>query len=265
MSSATFRQQVVDGEVLLDQSQAAPQGVSGLLGREPLQTAMADTIVLAQVTVDRVQAVVGLASDDMRLLAFGVSLPANNPLMSQSCSDVVERGASWDDRIGEALVLGQHMSDPTVVGAEQLGEVAVREQSTLLVGLLAEADHLAQQPLGSGETIDAQLRILRGRDLEEDGDQIDVRDAFATTGRVVEADGHPKRLAVNEVVFGAHVLEDNFKYHICAQLTYAISSNTRELLDNPVGECVPQGLLAEWAVLLADEVGFATHGRASHE
>src|SRR5439155_4752109 len=156
------------------------------------------------------------ASDDMRFLAFGVSLPANNPLMSQSCSDVMECGTSWNDGVGETLMLGQHMSDPTVVDAEQLGEVAVGEQSTLLVGLLAEADRLAQQPLGSGETIDAQLRVLPGRDLEKDGDQIDVRDALATTRRVVEADGHPKRLAVNEVVFGAHVLEDNFKYHICA-------------------------------------------------
>src|SRR4051812_48282035 len=50
VSSATFLQQLVDGEVLLHQRQAAPQGVSGLLGREPLQTAMADAIVLAEVT-----------------------------------------------------------------------------------------------------------------------------------------------------------------------------------------------------------------------
>jgi hypothetical protein len=67
------------------------------------------------------------------------------------------------------------------------------------------------------------------------------------------------------VVFGSHMLEDNFKYHICTQLTYAIASNTRELLDDPVGECVSQGLLAERAVFLADEVGLATHGRTSHE
>ena len=196
VSSATFLQQVVDGEVLLDQRQAAPQGVSGLLGREPLETAMADAIVLAEITVDRLEAVVGLASDDMRLLAFGVSLPANNPLMSQSCSDIVEGGASRDDGVGEALVLGQHMSDPTVVDAEQLGEVAVGEQSTLLVGLLAEADGLVQQPLGSGETIDALLHVLGGGDVEEDGDEFGVRDALAMAGRVVDADGHPERLAV---------------------------------------------------------------------
>ena len=169
VSSAAFLQQVIDGEVFLHQRQAATQGVSGLLRREPLQAAMADAIVLAEVTVDRLKAVVSLASDDMRLLAFGVSLPANNPLMSQSCSDVVERGASWDDGVGEALMLGQHMCDPTVVDAEQLGEVAVGEQSALLVGLLAEADRLAQQPLRSGKTIDSQLHVLGGGDLEEDG------------------------------------------------------------------------------------------------
>ena len=82
VSSVVFLKQVVDSEVLLDQRQTAPQGVSGLLWREPSQTAMADAVVLAEVTIDCLKAVVGLASDDVRFLAFGVSLPANNPLMS---------------------------------------------------------------------------------------------------------------------------------------------------------------------------------------
>ena len=149
--SGCLLQQVVDGEVLLDQRQAARQGMSGLLGREPFQTAMADAVVLAEVTVNRLEAVVGLASDDVRLLAFGVSLPANNPLMSESCSDIVERGASRDDGVGVALMLGQHVRDPTVAGVEQLGEVAVGEQSTLLVGLLAEAEGSCATIVGERE------------------------------------------------------------------------------------------------------------------
>ena len=66
----------------LHQSQAALQGVSGLLRRESLKAAVADAIVLAEIMVNRLEAVVGLASDDVRLLALGVALPANNPLMS---------------------------------------------------------------------------------------------------------------------------------------------------------------------------------------
>jgi hypothetical protein len=139
-----FLQQVVDGEVLLDPRQTAPQGVSGLLRREPLQTTMADAIVLAEVTVHHIQAVVGLARDLRRLLGFGVSLPANNPLMSQPGSLVVEGGAPGNHGVGEPLMFGQDLSDPTLVDAQQLGEVAVGEQSPLLVGLLTEAECLAQ-------------------------------------------------------------------------------------------------------------------------
>jgi hypothetical protein len=79
---------------------------------------MADAIVLAQVTVDRLKTVVSLASDDVRLFALGVPFPANNPLMSQSCSHVMECGASWNDGVGGSLMLGQHVRDPTVTDAE---------------------------------------------------------------------------------------------------------------------------------------------------
>src|ERR1035438_6891516 len=155
-----------------------------------------------------------LLSDDVGLFAFGVSLPANNPLMSKSCSHVMECGASWNNGLGDALMLGQHLSDPTVVDAEHLGEIAVGEQSALLVRLFAKADRLAQQPLGSRKAVDAHLHVFRRGDVEEDGDQIDIRYALVPTGPIVDADGHPQRLPVYKVVFGLHVREDNFEDHI---------------------------------------------------
>ncbi len=62
--------------------------------------------------------------------------------------------------------------------------------------------------------IDAQLRVLSGGDIDQDRDQIDVRDALAAPRGVVDADGHPKRLPVYNMVLGAHMLEDNLKDHI---------------------------------------------------
>jgi hypothetical protein len=128
----------------------------------------------------------------------------------------MECGASWNNGVGTSLMFGQHLSDPTVVDAEQFGEIAVGEQSALLVRLLAKAERLAQQPLRSGKAIDAQLRVLRSGNVEEYGDQIHVRYSLVPFGRVVEADGHPERLSVYNVVFGAHLLEDNLKDHIGA-------------------------------------------------
>jgi len=264
-SRAAFLQQVIDGEVLLHQWQATSQGVGGLLGREPLEAAMPDPIVLTEITVDRLQAVVGLACDDVGLLPFSIPLPANDSLMSKSCPHIVERGAPRDDGLGVSLMLGQQDRDPTVVRMEQLGQVAVGEESSLLVSLLAQPKGLLQQPLGGRQAVDAPLHILGGRDVEQDRDQFDIRDALATSGWVVDRDGHPEHLPVDQVVFRAHMLEDNFKYHVCAQLADAPASDPGELLDDPVGQGVPQSLLAERAEFLANEVGFATHGRTSNE
>src|SRR5215469_2528962 len=71
-SRAAFLQQVIDGEVLLHQRQATAQRVGGLLGRQPLEATMPDPIVLTEITVDRLQAVVGLARHDVRLLPLGI-------------------------------------------------------------------------------------------------------------------------------------------------------------------------------------------------
>jgi hypothetical protein len=82
------------------------------------------------------------------------------------------------------------------------------------VRLLAKAERLAQQPLGSGKAIDAQFHVFRRGDVEEDGDKFHVRYALVPFGWVVEANGHPEHLPVYKVVFGSHVLGDNFKNHI---------------------------------------------------
>jgi hypothetical protein len=209
-SSRALLQQVIDGEVLLDQSQAAPQGVSGLLGRESLKAAVADAIVLTEITVNRLQTVVGLARDDVGLLPFGIALPANDALMSESRSHIVERRSPRDDGVGFTLMLGQQYRDPTIIRMEQLGEVAVGEQTTLFVSLLAQAKGLVQQPLGSGKTLDAQLHILGGGEVEEHGDEVGIDEALSMPRRIVDADGHPEDLSVLDVVVGTHVFKDDF-------------------------------------------------------
>src|SRR5262245_2087000 len=175
-SRAAFLQHLIDGEVLLHQWQATAQGVGGLLGREPLEAAMPDPIVLTQITVNGLQAVVGLAGDDVGFLPFGITLPANDSLMSQSCPHVMERGSARDDGLGVSLVPGQQDRDLTVAGLEQFGQVAVGEESSLLVSLFAQAQGLLQQPLGSREPVEAPLHVVSGGELEQDRDQINIRD-----------------------------------------------------------------------------------------
>lgn len=63
-------------------------------------------------------------------------------------------------------------------------------------------------------TLDTPLHIVCGGDVEKDRDQIDIRYALSSTGRIVDADGHPEHLPVDNVVFGTHLLEDDLKDHI---------------------------------------------------
>ncbi len=261
----SFLQQVVDGEILLYQRHAASQGVSRFLRGQALQSTVTDPIVLAQVVIDRIKAVVCLASDDVRFLAFGISLPANNALMSQSSSDIVQSGAPGNERVGLALMLGQQLTNPTAVGAKHLCEIAVGKQSPLLVSLFAQTDCFTQQSLASRQAIDTQVHVLGSGDVEQYWDQLGIGDALVTNGRVVDADGHPEYLTMGEMVFGTLVLGDNFEDHVGAELADAGSADAWELLDDPVGECVPQGFLAERSEAGANRVRLFTHGWSSHE
>jgi hypothetical protein len=74
-------QLVVDAEIFLHQSDAASQQVRGLLGREALLAAAADAVVLAEVAIDGLQRVPGFAGHQVRLLAFGEPLVADDPFV----------------------------------------------------------------------------------------------------------------------------------------------------------------------------------------
>jgi hypothetical protein len=91
-SSTLSLQQVVDRQVLSHQAEATRQGLRGLFGSQALESAVADAVVLPEIAVHGLEAVVRLAGDDVRLLAFGVTLPANNPLMCEPRSDIVQGG-----------------------------------------------------------------------------------------------------------------------------------------------------------------------------
>ena len=192
----------------------ASHSVSRLLRGQAFQSTVADPIVLAQVVIDRFETVIRLTSDKVWFLAFDVSLPANNALMSHSSSDVMQIGTPGNDRFGGALMLAQQLANPTAIGAKQLRDVAVGEQASLLVSLFAKADRFTQQSLASRQAIDARVYVLGGGDFEQYWDQLGIGDTLVTNGWAVDADGHPENLAMNEMILETHVLGDYFENHL---------------------------------------------------
>jgi hypothetical protein len=106
---------------------------------------------------------------------------------------------------------GQQARDPAVTDVQQFGEIAVGEQSPLLVGLLAQAEGLAQQPLRSREAFDAELHVFGGREVQEHGDQLGVDPPLVPSGRIRDTDGHPEDWAMLNVVLGPLVFDDDFQ------------------------------------------------------
>ena len=104
-----------------------------------MEATMSDAVVVAEVAVHRFQTVVGLPGDLVRFFAFGISLPADDAFVSQAGADVVQGGPTRDEFLGFPFMGRQDMGDLRVVSVEDLGEVAVRQESPLLVSLSAQA------------------------------------------------------------------------------------------------------------------------------
>jgi len=258
-------EKIIDIEVLLDELQAAGESMRGVLGREALEAAMADTVVLTEVAIDGLEAVVGLAGDDVGFLSFGVAFPADDAFVSEAGADVVEGCAAGDDFTAIAFMLGEHGGDGAVVSIEELGEVAVGKESSLLVSLVAEPDSLVQQALGGGDALDAVLHVIVRAEIEEHGNEVGVDDALLMSWRVIDADGHPEDLAVGDVVLRAQMLKESFENHVCAELTDAWPADAGELFGDAMREGVFECFPAKGSEFLADEVRLSAHGRPPFE
>ena len=113
-----FLQLLGDEEILVDDGKAAVEDMSGFGSRHAELAAVADAIELGQVMVNGSEAVVGLAGDLGRLLAFGEALPADDALVSEAGADVVQGGPAGDEALGALFVVDQNVSDFGVSAAE---------------------------------------------------------------------------------------------------------------------------------------------------
>ncbi len=86
-----------------------------MVWRHALLPAVPDAIELSQVAIDGLQAVVGFAGDLLGRLALGEALPADEALVGEAGTDVMEGGPSRDEGLGLALVIGQQSGDGRVV------------------------------------------------------------------------------------------------------------------------------------------------------
>jgi hypothetical protein len=233
----------IDVEVLVNERQAAAERVGRLFGRESLRPAVAHTVVLAEVTVDGLEAVISFAGDDVGIFPLGITLPADDAFVRETGAHVVQRGAPRDQGSRLSLVLSQQGSYGGVVGIEQLGQVAIGKKATLSVGLVAQAEHFVKQALRGRDPIDSSLNIVGRAQRKHDGDQLGVGDALAVARRIVAMDGHPHNTAMRNLLFGTQVLLDEFQNHLGADLAEA-RPDARELDADLMSQSVFQVFVA---------------------
>lgn len=249
----------VDGEVFLNERKTAPQCMGCFRGCELLQTAVPHPIVLAEVTIDGLQAVVGLTGNQVRFLSFGIALVADDAFVGQAGAHIVQRRSAGNQLLGIAFVFGQDLRDSRFAGAEQLSQIAIGEQPALLVGLLTQAQGLLRQTLLGVEPLDASVDVVGRAEVEDDRNQVGIRDSFSLPWWVVDADSHPQHLPMGQVLARPNVFCDNLQDHGGTQLANTRTTDSWELLGDPVCEGVLQGFLLQWCEFLADEVRLASH------
>jgi len=256
-------EQVVDREILVDEADTAGESMSSLFWGESLESTMAYAIVLAQVAIDRFETVVGLTCDDVGILAFGVSFPADDPLVGETAADVMQCGAARDDGTSRAFMLGENLGDTGIGRVEEFRKIAVGEESPLRVSLLAQSHCAVQESLGGWKSVDAFLDVAGSAEVEQNGNEIGVEDALSMTGGILEADGHPEDLSMNDVIQRAQMLREDFQKHLGAELADAWAADAGELLGDAMSDGVLQGFSQQRGEFLVEEVGLATHGWTS--
>jgi len=229
----------IDGEVLMNERKAAGESVCGLLGSESLQAAMSHAVVLSEVTIDSLEAVVGFAGDEVRVLAFGVTLPADDAFVCETGADVVQRGAARDEVAGLSFVLGEEAGHATVTDTEQLRQVTVGKEASLGMCLQAQAERLMEQTLWGGNAVDTALHIVDGAEIEENGNQVCVGNPLAMPRRGIATDGHPQDGAMRDMLSGTQVLLHDFQDHLGAEAAEA-GADAWELDGDPVGQGIFQ-------------------------
>ena len=258
-----FLEHVVDGEVFVDESEAAVECLRGQFRSEALESAVSNAIVLPEIAVNGVESVVGLPCDKVWIFAFGIAFPADDPFVGETGANIMQGGSAGDDGLGGAFMFGEDFGDGGVAGVEKFGEVAVGEQRSLLVGLFAEPAGAVQEAFLGRPSVEALLDVIGGAEIENDGDEIDVGDALPMARRIIEADGHPEDLAVGDVLEGTEVLGQDFEEHIGAELADAGTADAGELGGNAVRDGVFEGFAEQRREFLGEEIGLAAHGRTS--
>lgn len=230
----TIFEQIVNGNVFENEADSAIERVSRLLWGKALESTVTHAVVHAEVTIDRLQAVVGLFGNEMGILTFGKTFPADDAFVSQTGTDIVERGATRNNGLGAALMRCENNGHSVVIGVEDLSKIAIGKQSSLAVRLLTETKTALEETLGCGYSIEAPLHILRGADIEQNGNQFGVEYSLTMTWRVIDTDGHPEELTMPYVLERSNVLRKDFEEHVGTELPDAWTTDAWKFLGNAV-------------------------------
>ena len=127
---------------------------------------------------------------------------------------------------------------------EQLGQINVAQERALGMSLFAEAQRFAAQALLRFDAIENRLNVIRSTEVENNGHQLSVADAFLAPWRIVETDGQPHDLAVADMLARAQMLLDHFEDRLGTKLADAFAADAREVSGNAIRNGIFQAFFA---------------------
>ena len=157
-----------------DQPPATVQHVGRLFLAQVQPPAVPHAIELSQVTIHRLDAVVGLARHLLACLALAIPLPADQPLVRQPRPYIVQRRPPRYQTVAAPIVVGQHPGHLRVVAAQQHRQIAIAQQASLLVGLPAQPQTTPQQALVRLLPIQDRVDVLARHQLQQQRHQLQL-------------------------------------------------------------------------------------------
>jgi hypothetical protein len=86
-----------------------------------------DSVELAQITINRLGAMVRLTGDLVRGQSLSVTLCNDDSLVGQTASHVVQRSPAWNHFLLFAFVGCQLLSNAFIMSVQKFGKIAVRQ------------------------------------------------------------------------------------------------------------------------------------------
>jgi hypothetical protein len=192
---------------------------------------------------------------------FHEAFVADDGFVCDRHAEVVDGASSGQGLVVLFLMSFNVFSEDGQGHRQQESQISVTEESALIVSLAAESGDACASDVGPTLAIDQGVDVLGRDEVEYDGDQACVFDAFFSPGWIVGGHGEPDNLSGSNAIAGSvETVEESFDL-LSEQFGDGGTEDAGELALKQVLECVVKGLASRGIEVAGGGMGMGFHVR----